>query len=79
MSYNNRKGGVVMKQKWMAFYNSKWFIPTIVIAFMVVGTVTFYALFEHFHLWFGLLLILGFIVVIKIITFIINGLINLIR
>lgn len=68
-----------MKQKWMVFYNSKWFIPTIVIAFMAIGTTAFYALFEHFHLWFGLLLILGFIVVIKIITFIINGLFKLIR
>lgn len=68
-----------MKQKWLKFYDSKWFIPTIFISFIVVGTAIIYTLFERYSLWFGLLLVVGFVVVIRIITFILSGLIKLLR
>lgn len=55
-----------MKAKWHQFYESKYFIPTIAIIWIAVGTMIIYALFEHFHLWFTLLLIVGFVIFIKL-------------
>lgn len=58
-----------MKQYWLKFYNSRWFLPVLAILWLALGTAIIYFTFEHFHLWFAFLLILIFIVVIKIITF----------
>lgn len=61
------------------FYNSKWFIPTVAIAFLVIATACVYFTFEHFHLWFFLFLIIAFVVFIKVITFLISTIFNLFR
>lgn len=68
-----------MKEKLVAFYNSKWFIPVVAISLWVIATAGIYALFEHFHLWLALFLIVALIIFIQIVVFFIKSILNLFR
>lgn len=59
-----------MKAKWLKFVNSKWFFPTIVALWMIIGTITLDTLLFHFDLMIPALLILVIIIATKILNFI---------
>lgn len=59
------------------FYNSKWFIPTIVIIYMVIATSIVYFLFDHFHLWGTLIILICLWLFIKIVAVIMKILFSL--
>ena len=59
------------------FYNSKWFIPTIVLAWIIVLTLAIYLLFEHFHLWFAFAVVVVLWLFIKIVSSIMKTLFHL--
>lgn len=68
-----------MKEKLVAFYNSKWFVPVVAIILWALATAGIYALFEHFHLWFALFLIVALIIFVQIVVFFIKSILNLFR
>lgn len=59
------------------FYNSKWFIPTIVLAWIVLLTLAIYLLFEHFHLWLTFAAVVVLWLFIKIVSSIMKTLFHL--
>lgn len=59
------------------FYNSKWFIPIIAIAWLLLVTLAVYLLFDHFHLWFALAVVFGLWIFIKIVSSIMKTLFHL--
>lgn len=62
-----------MKEKWLKFYNSDWFIYTIMIITWLVASVCLYAFMGHFHLWLAVFLLVLLYIFVKIVTFILEA------
>lgn len=57
-----------MKEKWLAFYNSKYFLPVCAIAFVAIETFIFIKIMDAFNLWFALIALFALIIVVKVVT-----------
>lgn len=57
-----------MKEKWLAFYNSKYFLPLCAILILSIETFIFIKVMDAFNLWFALIAVVILIVVVKVAT-----------
>lgn len=57
-----------MKEKWLAFYNSKYFLPLCVALILAIETFIFIKVMDAFNLWFALIAVIMLIIVVKIVT-----------
>lgn len=57
-----------MKEKWLAFYNSKYFLPLCAILILAIETFIFIKVMDAVNLWFALIAVVILIVVVKVVT-----------
>lgn len=57
-----------MKEKWLAFYKSKYFLPVCVILYLTIATFIIVKIMDAFNLWAALAMLVLLILVIKILA-----------
>ncbi len=57
-----------MRNKWLLFYNSKYFLPLMAIIILAVETVVFIKIMDDFNLWVALIAVIMLAVVVKVVT-----------
>ena len=57
-----------MKEKWLAFYNSKYFLLLCVALILAIETFIFIKVMDAFNLWFALIAVIMLFIVVKIVT-----------
>lgn len=68
-----------MKDKWSAFYNSKYFLPVCVILYLAIATFIFDKMMDAFNLWVALAILVLLIVMIKIISALLRMVLSLFK
>ena len=57
-----------MKEKWLAFYNSRYFLPLCAALILAIETFIFIKVMDAFNLWFALIAVIMLFIVVKIVT-----------